>query len=339
MDVYGQFPGGGFAADENCRPGYVDPRQGFETCSWVEFMHSFEMLTKISGDPLWADRCEEIAFNSFPASMTPDLKGLHYLTAANQVQLDRLDKSPGIQNGGAMFIYSPWEFRCCQHNVSHGWPYYAEELWLATADKGLCASLYAASEVTAKVGDGTTVTVAETTDYPFSDTIELKLSAAKAVRFPLYLRIPRWCRKAGHPGERAGCGRRRGAAFLRPHRAHLEHGRHLRLRLPMAIGVRTWAKNHNAISVDYGPLTFSLKIGEQWYAVSGDRQVARLGGLAHDALELWAGVGREGPGKIVQVDLRHAGPLPPQPFSPGAVQSSCGPRPGGFRTGLSTAGG
>ena len=84
------------------------------------------------------------------------------------MQLDRLDKSPGIDNGGAMFIYSPWEFRCCQHNVSHGWPYYAEELWLATADKGLCASLYAASEVTAKVGDGTAVTVAETTDYPFA---------------------------------------------------------------------------------------------------------------------------------------------------------------------------
>ena len=54
-----------------------------------------------------------------------------------------------------MFSYSPFErYRCCQHNVSHGWPYYAEELWLATADRGLCASLYAASEVSAKVGDG-----------------------------------------------------------------------------------------------------------------------------------------------------------------------------------------
>ena len=47
-------------------PGYVDPRQGFETCSWVELMHSFEMLMKMSGQPVWADRCEEIAFNSLP---------------------------------------------------------------------------------------------------------------------------------------------------------------------------------------------------------------------------------------------------------------------------------
>jgi hypothetical protein len=89
MDVYGQFPGGGFAGDENCRPGFTDPRQGFETCGIVEFMHSFEMLTKISGDARWADRTEEIAFNSFPAALTPDWKGLHYLTCANQVQFDK----------------------------------------------------------------------------------------------------------------------------------------------------------------------------------------------------------------------------------------------------------
>ena len=81
MGLYGQFPGGGFVGDENCRPGFVDPRGGIETCGIVEFMHSFEMLMKITGNPLWADRCEEIAFNSFPASMTPDQKGLalHHL--------------------------------------------------------------------------------------------------------------------------------------------------------------------------------------------------------------------------------------------------------------------
>src|SRR5438128_3552755 len=165
MDLYGQFPGGGFAADENARPGFTDPHQGFETCGIVEFMHSFEMLTKISGNPVWADRCEDIAFNSLPAALTPDWKGLHYLTCANQVLLDRRNHAPGIENGGTMFSYSPFEvYRCCQHNVSHGWPYYAEELWLATPDRGLCASLYAASEVTAKVGDGSTVKISEETD-------------------------------------------------------------------------------------------------------------------------------------------------------------------------------
>ena len=177
------FRAAGLPPTSSAAPGYVDPRQGFETCSWVEFMHSFEMLTKISGNPVWADRCEEIAFNWLPAAMTPDLKGLHYFAGANIVQLDRRNKSPDFDDPGGLLPYSPYGFGCCQHNVSHGWPYYAEELWLATADKGLCASLYAASEVTAKVGDGSAVTVAETTDYPFGDTVELKLAMAKARSF------------------------------------------------------------------------------------------------------------------------------------------------------------
>ena len=82
--------------------------------------------------------------------MTPDQKALHYLTAANQIQLDRNNKAPLIENGGTMFSYSPFQvYRCCQHNVSHGWPYLAEELWLGTHDGGLCASIYAESTVRA----------------------------------------------------------------------------------------------------------------------------------------------------------------------------------------------
>ena len=157
----------------------IDPRGGIETCGIVEFMHSFEMLMKITGHPALGRPLRGDRLQQLPAAMTPDQKGLHYITSANQVQLDRHNKSPGIQNGGTMFSYSPFEvYRCCQHNVSHGWPYYAEELWLATPDNGLCASLYAASEVSAKVGDGTTVKISEETDYPFGETITFKLPAA-----------------------------------------------------------------------------------------------------------------------------------------------------------------
>ena len=39
--------------------------------------------------------------------------------------------------------------------------------------------------------------------------------------------------------------------------------------LPMTVAVRTWAKNGNAVSVDYGPLTFSLKIGEKYVRYGG----------------------------------------------------------------------
>lgn len=272
MDTYGQFPGGGFGGDENCRPGYTDPRQGFETCGIVEFMHSFEMLTKISGNPVWADRCEELAFNSLPAALTPDLKGLHYLTCANQVQLDKGNKAPGVQNEGTMFSYSPGEvYRCCQHNVSHGWPYYAEELWLATPDRGLCASLYAASEVSAKVGDNVAVKINESTDYPFEESVTLKISPSQSAQFPLYLRIPRWCSKPSiEINGKSVRANARPLSYVIINRRWQE-GDTLVLHLPMQLSLREWQKNKNAVSVDYGPLTFSLDIGERW-ARYGDNQ-------------------------------------------------------------------
>lgn len=265
MGRYGQFPGGGFGGDENCRPGYYDPRQGFETCGIVEFMHSFEMLTKISGSALWSDRCEDLAFNSLPAAMTPDQKGLHYLTCANQIQLDKNNKAPAIENGGTMFSYSPFEvYRCCQHNVSHGWPYYAEELWLGTSDGGLCASLFAESTVTAKVSGGASVTIVENTGYPFSDTIKLKLRTGQPVRFPLYLRIPGWCADASIRVN----GKKSSTKFHSLGYAVVErewkNDDELVLTLPMTVKIQRWEKNANAASVSYGPLSFSLQIKEDW---------------------------------------------------------------------------
>jgi len=262
MDEYGQAPGGMFAADENARPGHVDPRQAAETCSMAEFLLSDEMLVRITGNPAWADRAEDVAFNSLPASMTPDLKGLHYLTAPNQVQLDRGNKSPMIENRGDMFSYNPYQYRCCQHNVAHAWPYYAENLWMATADNGIAAVLYAASTVEAKVGDGTRVRIAEKTDYPFDETVALALEMKSAVKFPLMLRVPAWATAAsvvvnGKPAGNAA------NHWIRIDRTW-KNGDVVKLTLPMKIERKPWARNGNSVSIYRGPLAYSLKIGERW---------------------------------------------------------------------------
>jgi hypothetical protein len=331
MGLYGQVPGGMFGADENCRKGYYDPRQAAETCSIVEFMHSFEMLLKITGNPLWADRCEYVAFNSFPASRTPDLKGLHYLTAPNVVRLDRRDKRPGLQNRACMLAYSPWIYRCCQHNVSHGWPYYAQELWLATPDNGLCASLYCASEVEARVGDGTTVRIIETTDYPFSETVTFKVATPKPVIFPLYLRIPRWCQGAivrlnGEPFS---------AVFEPLTYAVIERawrdGDKVQIEFPARITLDVWERNRNSVSVSRGPLTFSLNVGEKWLAYEG-KDWRGKDWVQTDASNKWPGyevypttpwnyglvVDAANPEKRFEV-VKKAGPIALQPFTPEAA--------------------
>ena len=318
MGQYGQFPGGGFAGDENCRPGFGDPRQGFETCGIVEFMHSFEMLTKISGNPIWADRCEELAFNSLPAALTPDLRGLHYLTCANQVQLDKNNKSPGVENDGTMFSYSPGAvYRCCQHNVSHGWPYYAEELWLATPDRGLCASLYAASEVKAKVGEGALVRISEQTDYPFGETVTFKFVMSQSTKFPLYLRFPRWCSAPAIEVNREKLHFNAHPLSYAVLERTWQTGDTVTLHLPMKLSVRRWEKNQTAASVDFGPLTFSLQIAEWW---------SRYGGTdAWPETELYARspwnyglVLEKKPEQSFEL-IRKQGPLAGQSFTPEAV--------------------
>lgn len=261
---YGQVPGGMFGGDENCRPGHADPHQAVETCGMVEQMLSDELLMQESGDPSWADNCEDVAFNSFPAAVMPDFRGLRYLTAPNMVVSDAQNHSPGIQNAGPFLMMNPFSSRCCQHNHGMGWPYYAQHLWLATPDGGLCAALYNASEVSAKVGDGTEVRFEEETHYPFEEQVRFKLHTAQTVTFPLYLRVPGWCEKAAVTvnGRRVEVAPVAGK-FVRIER-EWKDGDAVMLNLPMAVTVKQWTMNHDGVSVNYGPLTFSLKIGERY---------------------------------------------------------------------------
>ncbi len=268
-ELYGQVPGGMFGSDENCREGFDDPRQAIETCGIVEEMLSDETLVSITGDLLWADRCEDAAYNSLPAALTADLKALRYLTSPNQVVSDSRSHSPGIQNGGPMFQMNPHTHRCCQHNFGHGWPYLAAHLWFATPDNGLAAVFYNESSLRVRVGNGQEVTVEEKTHYPFGDRVQFTIRTAKTARFPLYLRVPGWCdrpelRVNGQVLETTAKPRQ----YLVINREWSSNDT-VELHLPMAIKVRTWAKNHNSVSVDRGPLTYSLRVGEKMVRSGG----------------------------------------------------------------------
>jgi beta-L-arabinofuranosidase (glycosyl hydrolase family 127)/glycosyl hydrolase family 127 (putative beta-L-arabinofuranosidase)/ricin-type beta-trefoil lectin protein len=266
--TYGQFPGGGFAGDENARPGYGDPRQGFETCGVVEFMASHELLTRITGDPVWADRTEELAFNSLPAALDPAGRVTHYVTSANSVRLDNAAKTRRqFQNGFAMQAYKPGvtDYRCCPHNYGQGWPYFVEEMWLGTPDGGLAAALYGPATVTTTVA-GTPVTITETTGYPFSETVTLAFTMPRPAAFPLALRVPGWCANPRLTVNGAAVAISGGPRFASVNRTW-QQGDVVVLTLPMSTRTRSWGSG--AVSVAYGPLTFSLGFAEQWRRYAG----------------------------------------------------------------------
>ena len=272
---FGQVPGGMFGGDENSRPGYDDPRQGIETCGMVEQMNSDEHMLRITGDIFWADHAEEVAFNTYPAAVNADFKSLRYITSPNMVLNDAENHSPGIQNRGPFLMMNPFSSRCCQHNHAQGWPYFAENLWMATPDNGAAAVIYSASRVSLKVGDGTEIQIHEEGNYPFEESLSFKIITPKPLEFPLYLRIPGWASTAGINinGEIIKVQIKAGT-YVRISRKWSNNDV-ITLDLPMKIRLTTWEHNHQCVSVNYGPLTFSLKIGEHYLQKGSDETALR----------------------------------------------------------------
>jgi hypothetical protein len=265
MAYFGRVPGGMFGADEVCRQGYDGPRQCAETCTMMEFIASHAFLSALTGDPKWADRCEDVAFNSLPAAFAPDLRGLRYLTAPNQPQADRSNKRPLINNDGEMFTFRADLYRCCNHNAAFGWVSFAENLYLATRDGGLAAMLYAPCRVSARVGgSGRRVVLLQRTGYPFRDTVEIEVVSGGPERFPLYLRVPSWCRKAefwvnGVPAGSVGGE----AGWARVERT-FRSGDVVKARFPMRVEILNFDQTRAGFSIMRGALAYSIRIGEDW---------------------------------------------------------------------------
>lgn len=270
--TFGQVPGGMWGGDENSRMGYIDPRQGVECCGMVEQMASDEIMLRFTGDPYWAEHCEDVAFNTYPAAIMPDFKALRYITSPNMVLGDSKNHHPGIDNRGPFLSMNPFSSRCCQHNHSQGWPYFSENLLYATPDEGVAAVIYSACEAKATVAGGKQITVVEETNYPFDENItftvkmqrpkKMKKNQVLSAQFPFYLRIPTWTFRAEVKvnGEKVDA-RMFGGKYLKLTR-EWKDGDKIEVTFPMHLKTRMWQANQNSVSVDYGPLTLSLKIDE-----------------------------------------------------------------------------
>jgi hypothetical protein len=86
----------------------------------------------------------------------------------------------------------------------------------------------------------------------------------------LYLRVPKWCGKAELVSEQDFDTQSAGNYLIIDRR--WKDGDAVTLRLPMETGIRRWEQNGNVASVDRGPLTYSLQLGEKWEKYGGSEQ-------------------------------------------------------------------
>ncbi len=268
LDKYHGLPNGMFSADEHFAG--RNPSQGIETCAVVEEMFSLELAEAVLGEVALADRLERIAYNALPGAQTADLRSHQYDQQPNQV-LCSLGRRDWTTNGpeSNLFGLQP-NFGCCTANLHQGWPKFAASLWMATADDGLVAVAYGPSRVQTKL-KGVPVRVEEATEYPFRERISLIVSPSAPIRFPLLLRVPAWTVGPVITVNGKGESAIRAAGFHRIER-EWKDGDRVEITLPMP--VRTTEGFRRSISVERGPLVFSLRIAENW------RELRRAGEIA-----------------------------------------------------------
>ena len=255
-----------------------NPTQGSELCSAVEMMYSLENMMHITGSVGFADHLEKIAFNALPAQVTDDFMGRQYFQQANQVMLSRQQRNFDINHGGTDVCYGLLTgYPCCTSNMHQGWPKFTQNLWYATADDGIAALVYSPSEVKAFVAGGHEIVFKEETNYPFDEGIQFTYSPvqnSKALSFPLHLRIPAWCSQASVEINGKHYLQTKGDTIVKINR-EWKKGDVVSLHLPMHIFKNTWYEN--SVSVERGPLTYALKMEEEWKAVANDKDPVRYG--------------------------------------------------------------
>jgi uncharacterized protein len=253
----------GLMSGDECLAG-KSPSQGTELCAIVETMFSMETSLSVLGNVEFADRLEKIGYNALPAAFTADYWHHQYVEQANQI-ISGIFPNPiyaTVSPEANLFGLEP-NFGCCTANMHQGWPKLASHLWMRSPDGGLAAAIYAPSVVETELS-GSPVRIELETDYPFSEDLLFKVKVSKPLEFPLYLRVPEWAKGATLKLPDGKTQNLKSGAFHKLVR-QWNGEETMVLHLPMTFKVR--AGYQNSVSLERGPLVYSLGLKEQWKVV------------------------------------------------------------------------
>ena len=263
------LPNGMFSCDEHLAG--LNPSQGTELCTVVETMFSLEVALAAFGDPRLADRLEKIAFNALPGTFTDDMWAHQYDQQPNQVRVSRNSK-PWTTNGpeSNLFGLEP-NFGCCTANFHQGWPKLASHLWMRSPDEGLTAVVWAPCTVETSV-KGSRVRLSVVTDYPFRNTVDVRVESERSLAFPLRMRIPEWSSRTRVlvNGTEVMDEVRPGSFYLLSRT--WKKGDHVQLIFDMMPFLTRGF--HQSIAVNRGPLVFSHSPGEVWVKLRDHKPTA-----------------------------------------------------------------
>lgn len=172
----GGGPWGGVAhrSREVFNPPHVFSPQGYvETCSVLSWLQLNGELLRITGEARFAQEIERTAYNDLLGAADPNGEDWCYYSFPNGQRLNT----------------TYW--RCCKSSGAMAW----EELpalAYASDGQGVYVNLLGPGRAHVELGDGSLVTLSQSTAYPFEGRIAIAVEPQRASTFELRVRIPQW---------------------------------------------------------------------------------------------------------------------------------------------------
>lgn len=169
----------GVCGQHECWHNDQDGTEGLgETCATAYYLRVLDELLRLKQDSLYGDIMERSIYNGLFAAQSPEGRKLRYYVPFEGPR-----------------VYFDGDTYCCPCNFRRSVAELPMYIYYQNG-KGITVNLYTHSETSIELGDGVTVKVSQETDYPNSGCVAIALDPLKPVRFPVSLRIPRWCKGA-----------------------------------------------------------------------------------------------------------------------------------------------
>ncbi len=163
-----------------------------ETCAAVALMMWNHRMFLLTGDAKYMDVFERTQFNGFISGVSVSGDRFFY---PNPLVYDGHSK-----NNSGFAGRAPWfGCACCPPNLMRTLASLSGYFYAVKGDE-LYVNLYAQSEAVAEVA-GTSVSIVQKTDYPWSGLVRLTVSPSAPARFTLKVRVPGWARNRPVPSD------------------------------------------------------------------------------------------------------------------------------------------
>lgn len=220
---------------------------GTELCAIAERIISLKSLIALSELAAMADDLEDVVYNSLPATIGRDGRGIRYYLLLNQPAcIDKgllfANNGFGSQVTGAICAGPHSGFGCCRSNWHVALPRFTELMWMRRGN-GLALVAHGPSCVTATVG-GSRIVMREETEYPYSGKVKIRVIDGGG-EFPLFVRIPRWAKLPD-------------AGAFRLVEREWKKGDVVELDFPMETTLSFW--DRDAVCVRRGPLIYAMEV-------------------------------------------------------------------------------